>query len=83
MREQAPGAKLLYERVSVASSLVCTDFNMREQIPGANFSREIVCTDEGSFTRSMLRECKRPLVYWSSKITQEYVVGACFVCAGL
>ena len=53
MREQAPGANLLHESVSGASSLVCTEICLRAKLGSKSFvvqhtfSLEIVGADEG------------------------------------
>ena len=59
MREQAPGANLLHDSVSGASSLVCTEFALRERVSGAS---SLVCT-EICFAGACFRS-KLPRVYW-------------------
>ena len=50
MREQAPGANLLHESVSGASSLVCTGWQWLRYLPGSVFRQRVsgasylVCT---------------------------------------
>ena len=83
MREQAPGAKLLHDSVSGASSLVCTvKFALRERVSGAS---SLVYTEicfAGACFRSKLHR-----MYWlrylPGSMFRERVSGASFfVCTG-
>ena len=82
MREQAPGAKLLHDSVSGASSLVCTEICFAERVSGAS---SLVCTEicfAGACFRSRLHR-----VYWlrylPGSMFRERVSGASFfVCTG-
>ena len=83
MREQAPGANLLHDSVSGASSLVCTDICFAGAcVSGASSLACIEICLAGAFIRSKL-----PRVYWlgylPGSVFRERVSGASsFVCTG-
>ena len=78
MREQAPGANLLHDSVSGASSLVCTDFALHDRISGAS---SLVCTGWGTYPGacfgSVFQE-QAPSCVLVGVLTQEHVSGVCF-----
>ena len=78
MREQAPGANLLHESVSGASSLVCTEICFE----GACFRSKLPCVYwlgylPGSTFRSVFEE-QAPACVLVGVLTRERVSGACF-----
>ena len=82
MREQAPGANLLHDSVSGASSLVLLTFALRERVAGAS---SLVWT-EICFAGACFRS-KLPRVYWlgylPGSVFRERVSGASsFLCTG-